>query len=189
MSKRKHFKCKSQAQVYAIRRSYAERQEKERLLNNNNSNDNSFKLPLKSGEHTWNIYRVPNSILNGKQDNNVHGGLVLDEINNKVMLVEVTHQEYAKRNRKNLEIENKVSSDLNENGELRRSFLKKKLIMSVNRKGEEVGIDNFSLLKQLNDKEFTLEEKNYILTELSRLSTAEEKYKLFLKLVKEKADV
>ena len=40
----------------------------------------------------------------------------------------------------------------------------------------------------MNDLQFTEDEKQAVLNELSHLSTAEERYQLFEKLAKEKAD-
>lgn len=183
------FHCKSDAQKRAIRVSYAKKRNRESLVKNKkNFNNNSFKLPLKEGGHRWNIYRVSNRILNGKLDNGVHGGLVLDEDNNNVMLVEVTHSEYKKKNRKNLSIRNLNSNDLDKNGELKKSYIEKRLIVSTNSGSIEKGVDVSALYTQLNDLNFSEEEKVIILNELSNLTTAEEKYKLFKKLAKEKAN-
>ena len=128
-------------------------------------------------------------ILNGKQDGNIHGGLVLDELNDNVVLVQVTHSEYKKRNRKNLPIRNLDSTDIDKRtGKLRNSYLEKRLVVSTKSKGVERGIENTVLGNQKNDLQFTEEEKQTILDELSNLSTAKEKYQLFEKLAKEKAD-
>ena len=51
-----------------------------------------------------------------------------------------------------------------------------------------LGIDISALRGQMNDLNFTEEEKQEILVKLSNLSTAEERYQLFEKLAKEKAD-
>ena len=81
------------------------------------------KIPLRQGGHRWNIYRVSNYILNGKKDNDVHGGLVIDEINDNVILVEVTHSSrWGKKN--NQSIRNINSKDIDENGILRKSYFK-----------------------------------------------------------------
>lgn len=192
MAKNKYspnFHCINEAQKKAIRASYARKKNAQKQNNfNNQRNTNTFKLPLKEGGHRWNIYRVPNFILNGKQDGNVHGGLVLDEDNNNVMLVEVTHSMYKKKNRKNLKIRNLNSNDLDKNGELKNSYLEKRLIVSVTSGGVEKGIEDSVLYTQLNDLNFSEEEKQRIIDELSNLTTAEDKYNLFKKLAKEKAN-
>lgn len=180
------FHCKSEAQKQAIRRSYAIRQEQQRedVL----SLSAPFQLPLRNGGVRWNIYRVPNFILNGKQDGDVHGGLVLDELNDNVMLVQVTHSS-KKGKRNNLPVRNLNSLDIDGDGKLRDAYLERRLIVSVEKKTGREGIDVGSLTSQINDLQFSEEEKRRILNELSHLSTAEERYKLFEKLAKEKADV
>lgn len=52
----------------------------------------------------------------------------------------------------------------------------------------EQGIDVSKLNKQLNDLQFTEDEKQAILDELSHLSTAREKYDKFITLAKKKAE-
>lgn len=151
----------------------------------NVSAEKTFKLPLKNGGHRWNIFRVSNVVLNGKRDGDVHGGLVLDEENENVMLVEVTHSpKHGKRN--NIQIRNLNSQDLDENGNLRESYLERRLIVSYKKGSTEEGIDLRALNRQLNDLQFTEEEKQTILDELSRLSTAEERYRKFLDFAKKK---
>lgn len=185
--KKPRFHCKTEAQRIAIRASYAKKAKENKAPPP--PSKPPFKLPLKNGGRRWNIYRVPNYILNGKQDGNVHGGLVLDELNDNVMLVQVTHSEYKKRNRKNLLIRNLDSTDTDKKtGRLRNSYLEKRLVVSTKSQGVERGIASTVLGKQTNDLQFTEEEKQAILDELSNLSTAEEKYELFKKLAKEKAD-
>ena len=71
---------------------------------------------------------------------------------------------------------------------IQRLSLEKRLVVSTKSKGVERGIENTVLGDQKNDLQFTEEEKQTILDELSNLSTAEEKYQLFEKLAKEKAD-
>ena len=147
--------------------------------------EKSFKLPNRTGGRRWNIYRVPNFILNGKSDNNVHGGLVLDENNNKVLLVEVTHSK-RKGKRTNIAIRNLRSNDIDEKGNLRESYIVRRLVVSINTKDGEQGIDSSALNKQLNDLQFTEEERQFIINELSNLSTAETKYKKFIDLSNKK---
>lgn len=198
------FHCKTEAQKNAIKANYAKQAnrtkktvgrgkqqnptKKQEPVSNRVSppNPSSFQLPVKNGGRRWNIYRVPNYILNGKQDNDVHGGLVLDEMNDNVMLVEVTHSKYKKKNRKNLPIRNLESTDLDKEGNLRDSYIEKRLIVSTGKDENERGIDASILNKQMNDLQFDEVEKQAILDELSHLSTAEERYELFQKLAKEK---
>ena len=142
-------------------------------------------LRVRTGGRRWNIYRVPNFILNGKSDNNVHGGLVLDENNNKVLLVEVTHSK-RKGKRTNIAIRNLRSNDIDEKGNLRESYIVRRLVVSINTKDGEQGIDSSALNKQLNDLQFTEEERQFIINELSNLSTAETKYKKFIDLSNKK---
>lgn len=177
--KRKPFKCKNEAQKRAIRANYA------RMAAENKTSKPSFKLPLKNGEHRWNIYRVSNTVLNGKNDGDVHGGLVLDEENGNVMLAQVTHSP-RKGKRNNIPIRNVKSTDLDKDGKLKESYIERRLIVSVTDKDGEKGIDIEKLNKQLNDLQFTEAEKQSILDELSHLSTAEERYELFKKLAKRK---
>ena len=137
------------------------------------------KIPLRQGEHRWNIYRVSNYILNGKKDNDVHGGLVIDEINDNVILVEVTHSSrWGKRN--NQSIRNINSKDVDENGVLRKIYFKKRLIISKNGKAINISV----LQKQNNDLNFSLEEIKGILNVINNLETAIEKYEEFIKLSK-----
>lgn len=186
----KKFKCKSEKQKRAIRISYAIRSKQDvptvppvepKVV----VNLPKFKLPLVEGGHRWNIYKVPNFILNGKNDGGVHGGLVIDENNNNVLLVEVTHSpKHGKRN--NCLIRNLKSDDLDENGQLKASYFKRGLIVSIQKKGGKEGIDVSALKKQMNDLNFTTEEKNRVLEELSNLGSAESKYKEFIELAKNK---
>lgn len=155
--------------------------------NKNNNNKSSFKLPLKNGGHRWNIYRVSNVILNGRNDGDVHGGLVLDEENGNIMLAQVTHSD-RKGKRNNLKIRNVDSTDVDKDGILNDSYIERRLIVSTKTKNGEEGIDIIALNKQMNDLEFTEDEKQKILDELSHLSTAEERYKKFLELAKKKGD-
>ena len=137
------------------------------------------KIPLRQGGHRWNIYRVSNYILNGKKDNDVHGGLVIDEINDNVILVEVTHSSrWGKRN--NQSIRNINSKDVDENGVLRKSYFKKRLIISKNGKAINISV----LQKQNNDLNFSLEEIKGILNVINNLETTIEKYEEFIKLSK-----
>lgn len=191
------FHCKNNAQKYAIRKRYAERNAK---ANNSpkapptsKSQDLSietkpkFQLPLKSGKRIWNIYKVPNRILNGCQDSGIHGGLVLDEENENVMLVEVTHSaKNGKRN--NIPVRNLDSTDLDENGKPRDSYVKKKLVVSIAMQDGEQGVDIKALKAQMNDLQFTEEEKKAVLDQLSNLTTAEERYLLFKDLAQKKTD-
>ena len=189
MAKRKKppFRCSSEAQKRAIRRYYAEKSQEGKA--EPAQAKPPFKLPLKNGGHRWNIYKTPNYILNGNPNGDIHGGLVLDELNDNVVLVQVTHSEYKKQNRKNLPIRNLNSTDIDKKtGKLRSSYIEKRLVVSTKSKGVERGIESTILGKQMNDLQFTEEEKQAILNELSHLSTAEERYQLFEKLAKEKAD-
>ena len=176
--KRKPFKCKNEAQKRAIRANYARKAAE-------NKTAPPFKLPLNNGGHRWNIYRVSNTVLNGKNDGDVHGGLVLDEENGNVMLAQVTHSA-RKGKRTNIPIRNIKSDDLDKDGNLKDSYIERRLIVSVTDKNGEKGIDIEKLNKQLNDLQFTETEKQAILDELSHLSTAEERYKLFKELAKRK---
>ena len=183
--KKPRFHCKSEAQKRAIAANCAKRakqKKQEKQITNA-----PFKLPLKNGGRRWNIYKVSNSILNGKQDGAVHGGLVLDEMNDNVMLAQLTHSS-KKGKRNNLPIRNLDSTDLDKDGNLQKSYLERRLIVSTSRGGNEFGINISALNGQMNDLQFTEDEKQAILDELSHLSTAEERYQLFEKLAKEKAD-
>lgn len=193
MSKQKKFKCKNEAQKKAIKANYARIADK-----NKNSkivkgpkigNKTKFKLPLKNGGHRWNIYKVSNKILNGKHDGGVHGGLVIDEKNGNVLLVQVTHSsrnEHNKRN--NYQIRNLDSSDLDKDGNLRKSYIEKRLIVEYKTKGglRSIGLDKLN--GQMNDLNFDEDEKKIIIEALSNLSTAEERYTLFLENAKKKGD-
>ncbi len=75
---------------------------------------------------------------------------------------------------------------LDKDGKLKESYIERRLIVSVTDKDGEKGIDIEKLNKQLNDLQFTEAEKQSILDELSHLSTAEERYKLFKELAKRK---
>lgn len=99
-----------------------------------------FKLPLRNGGRRWNIYNVPNFILNGKHDGDIHGGLVLDEDNDNVMLVQVTHSS-KKGSRNNIVIRNLDSKDLDENGNLKQSYIERRLIVTYKKGKAEEGID------------------------------------------------
>lgn len=178
----KKFKCKSEAQKRAIRANYARIAAANKTPKTEKS---KFKLPLKNGGHRWNIYRVSNTVLNGRNDGDVHGGLVLDEENDNVLLAQVTHSP-RKGKRNNIPIRNLKSDDLDKNGKLKDSYIERRLIVSVTDKNGEKGIDTEKLNKQLNDLQFSETEKQAILDELSHLSTAEERYKLFLELAKRK---
>lgn len=137
------------------------------------------KIPLKQGGHRWNIYRVSNYILNGKKDNDVHGGLVIDELNDNVILVEVTHSSrWGKR--KNQLIRNINSNDIDDEGTLRKSYFKKRLIISKNGKTINISV----LKKKNNDLNFTIEEIKEILDIINNLETTIEKYEEFIKLAK-----
>lgn len=142
-----------------------------------------FKLALKNGVHIWNIYRVPNIILNGKNDKGVHSALVLDEVNNIVLLVEITHSKKT-HNKNNYPIRNLNSKDIDENGDLRESYIVKKVISSYKNKKTIIinGINTSALKKQINDLYFTDWKKREILDILSDLTTLEEKYFEFIKL-------
>ena len=190
--KQAKFRCKSEAQKRAIAANYA------RMAAQKKRSDpppqqpkpqpkKEFKLPLNNGGRRWNIFRVPNSILGGKQDNDVHGGLVLDEMNDNYLLVQVTHSP-KKGKRNNLQIRNLNSSDFDKDGNLRQSFLERRLIVSIDTKDGEQGIDYRALNRQMNDLQFTEKEKQTIIDELSHLSTAEEKYNKFVRLAKQKAE-
>lgn len=181
--KRKTFKCKNEAQKRAIRASYARKASENKTPPPVKAPP--FKLPLNNGGHRWNIYRVSNTVLNGKNDGDVHGGLVLDEENGNVMLAQVTHSP-RKGKRTNISIRNIKSDDLDKDGNLKDSYIERRLIVSVTDKNGEKGIDIEKLNKQLNDLQFTETEKQAILNELSHLSTAEERYKLFKELAKRK---
>lgn len=186
--KRPKFHCKSEAQKKAIAASYARKAKQQQQKNSPMPvKQENFKIPLHNGGYRWNIYRVSDKILNGRQSGDVHGGLVIDESNNNVMLAEVTHsQKKGKRN--NLPIRNLNSQDLDKDGTLRESYIERKLVVSIVDKAGEKGIDVKVLNKQMNDLQFTEAEKQKILEELSHLSTAEEKYKLFQKLAEKKND-
>lgn len=188
------FRCKSEAQKKAIAANYARMaaQKKRSAPSPQHSKPQSkpqevFKLPLNNGGHMWNIFRVSNKILNGRNDGDVHGGLVLDELNDNCLLVQVTHSP-KKGKRNNLQIRNLSSDDLDKDGNLRQSFLERRLIVSIDTKDGEQGIDVSKLNKQLNDLQFTEDEKQAILDELSHLSTAREKYDKFITLAKKKAE-
>lgn len=191
MPKRKNFKCKNDAQKRAIKANYARRSK------NNNSQSvkvseqkekPKFKLPLKNGGHRWNIYKVPNKILNGKQDNDVHGGLVIDEENGNVMLTQVTHSA-KKGKRNNIKISNLRSTDLEKDSSKQKdSFIERRLIVSVNFENGVEGIEEKALGEKINDLCFSEDEKQRILEELSNLSTAEDRYKLFMDLANKKDD-
>ena len=114
-----------------------------------------------------------------KKDNDVHGGLVIDEINDNIILVEVTHSSrWGKRN--NQSIRNINSKDVDENGVLRKSYFKKRLIISKNGKAINISV----LQKQNNDLNFSLEEVKEILNVINNLETTIEKYEEFIKLSK-----
>ena len=184
------FRCTSEAQIKAIRANYARmaaQKKRSAPPPQQPHPKKEFKLPLNNGGRRWNIFRVPNSILGGKQDNDVHGGLVLDELNDNYLLVQVTHSP-KKGKRNNLQIRNLNSSDFDKDGNLRQSFLERRLIVSIDTKDGEQGIDYRALNRQMNDLQFTEKEKQTILDELSHLSTAEEKYNKFVRLAKQKAE-
>ena len=195
LSKKKNkpkFRCKSDAQKKAIAANYARMAAQKRHSTPPSQQPKSqpkkeFKLPLNNGGRRWNIFRVPNSILGGKQDNDVHGGLVLDEMNDNYLLVQVTHSP-KKGKRNNLQIRNLNSSDFDKDGNLRQSFLERRLIVSIDTKDGEQGIDYRALNRQMNDLQFTEKEKQTIIDELSHLSTAEERYNKFVRLAKQKAE-
>ena len=193
MVKKRKFHCKSNAQKRAIAANYARIAEQKRgsAMPSQQSKPQpkkEFKLPLRNGGRRWNIFRVSNKILNGKNDGEVHGGLVLDELNDNCLLVQVTHSP-KKGKRNNLLIRNLSSDDLDEDGNLRQSFLERRLIVSIDTKDGEQGIDVSKLHKQLNDLQFTEDEKQAILDQLSHLSTAEEKYNKFVRLAKQKVEL
>ncbi|MDE6201548.1 MAG: hypothetical protein K2M47_06715 [Clostridiales bacterium] len=204
---RPHFHCSSKQQEKAIKANYWRRsgkaqtpqQSQPKAKQNVGEQANkavaarpAFKLPLQDGGHCWNIYKVSNKILNGKQDNDVHGGLVLAEENDNVILVEVTHSpKHTKRN--NIPIKNKVSTDKKKDpqtgeelDELQESYLRRKLVVSIETKNGVEGINVRALNNQMNDLQFTDEEKEEILNKLSHLSTAESQYILFKKLATKK---
>ena len=195
MSKKKNkpkFRCRSEAQKKAIAANYARMaaQKKHSVPQPQQpkpQQKKEFKLPLNNGGRRWNIFRVSNKILNGRNDGDVHGGLVLDEMNDNYLLVQVTHSP-KKGKRNNLQIRNLNSSDFDKNGNLRQSFLERRLIVSIDTRDGEQGIDVSKLNKQLNDLQFTENEKQAILNELSHLSTAREKYDKFITLAKKKAE-
>lgn len=195
MSKKKNkpkFRCRSEAQKKAIAVNYARMaaQKKHSVPQPQQpkpQQKKEFKLPLNNGGRRWNIFRVSNKILNGRNDGDVHGGLVLDELNDNYLLVQVTHSP-KKGKRNNLQIRNLNSSDFDKNGNLRQSFLERRLIVSIDTRDGEQGIDVSKLNKQLNDLQFTENEKQAILNELSHLSTAREKYDKFITLAKKKAE-
>lgn len=187
MKKKTKFHCKSKAQEKAIAANYARIAAQKKFSATTSKSQENFKLPLKNGGRRWNIFRVSNKILNGKNDGDVHGGLVLDELNDNYLLVQVTHSS-RKGKRNNLQIRNLNSNDLDKNGNLKQSFLERRLVVSVDTKNGEQGIDVSKLNKQLNDLQFTEQEKQSILDELSHLSTAREKYDKFITLAKKKAE-
>ena len=190
--KQPKFRCKSEAQKRAIAANYARMAAQKKCSapppqQPKPQSKKEFKLPLNNGGRRWNIFRVPNSILGGKQDNDIHGGLVLDEMNDNYLLVQVTHSP-KKGKRNNLQIRNLNSSDFDKDGNLRQSFLERRLIVSIDTKDGEQGIDYRALNRQMNDLQFTEKEKQTIIDELSHLSTAEEKYNKFVRLAKQKAE-
>lgn len=187
MKKKTKFHCKSKAQKKAIVANYARIAAQKKSSATTSKSQENFKLPLKNGGRRWNIFRVSNKILNGKNDGDVHGGLVLDELNDNYLLVQVTHSS-KKGKRNNLQIRNLNSNDLDKNGNLKQSFLERRLVVSVDTKNGEQGIDVSKLNKQLNDLQFTEQEKQSILDELSNLSTAREKYDKFITLAKKKVE-
>ena len=187
MKKKTKFHCKSKAQKKAIAANYARIAAQKKSSATTSKSQETFKLPLKNGGRRWNIFRVSNKILNGKNDGDVHGGLVLDELNDNYLLVQVTHSS-KKGKRNNLQIRNLNSNDLDKNGNLKQSFLERRLVVSVDTKNGEQGIDVSKLNKQLNDLQFTEQEKQSILDELSNLSTAREKYDKFITLAKKKVE-
>lgn len=187
MKKKTKFHCKSKAQKKAIAANYARIAAQKKSSATTSKSQENFKLPLKNGGRRWNIFRVSNKILNGKNDGDVHGGLVLDELNDNYLLVQVTHSS-KKGKRNNLQIRNLNSNDLDKNGNLKQSFLERRLVVSVDTKNGEQGIDVSKLNKQLNDLQFTEQEKQSILDELSNLSTAREKYDKFITLAKKKVE-
>lgn len=108
-------------------------------------------------------------------------------MNDNYLLVQVTHSS-KKGKRNNLQIRNLNSNDLDKNGNLKQSFLERRLVVSVDTKNGEQGIDVSKLNKQLNDLQFTEQEKQSILDELSNLSTVREKYDKFITLAKKKVE-
>ena len=187
MKKKTKFHCKSKAQKKAIAANYARIAAQKKSSATTSKSQENFKLPLKNGGRRWNIFRVSNKILNGKNDGDVHGGLVLDELNDNYLLVQVTHSS-KKGKRNNLQIRNLNSNDLDKNGNLKQSFLERRLVVSVDTKNGEQGIDVSKLNKQLNDLQFTEQEKQSILDELTNVSTAREKYDTFITLAKKKVE-
>lgn len=188
--KQPKFRCKSEAQKRAIAANYARmaaQKKRSAPPSQQPQPKKEFKLPLNNGGRRWNIFRVSNKILNGRNDGDVHGGLVLDELNDNCLLVQVTHSP-KKGKRNNLQIRNLSSDDLDKDGNLRQSFLERRLIVSIDTKDGEQGIDVSKLNKQLNNLQFTEDEKQAILDELSHLSTAREKYDKFITLAKKKAE-
>lgn len=183
MVKHKRFKCKNEAQKRAIKANYIRIEAKKN--NHPVLKKTSFKLPLKNGCNRWNIFRVSNRVLNGKNDGDVHGGLVLDEENGNVMLAQVTHS-MKKGKRNNIPIRNLDSTDLDKNGKLNKSYVERRLIVCTDFNDDKIGITLNALKGQMNDLQFTETEKQIILDELSHLSTAEERYKLFIELAKKK---
>lgn len=53
-------------------------------------------------------------------------------MNDNVLLTQVTHSSYKKRNRKNLPIRNLNSNDLDREGKIKESFLKKRPYSKLN---------------------------------------------------------
>ncbi len=188
-NKKPKFKCKSEAQKRAIWANYSKNGTGQKSLKQQSKSiqKDKFQLPFRDGGRRWQIFKVPDFILNGKQDNSVHGGLVIDEENDNFLLVQVTHSE-KKGKRNNISVRNLVSTDLDENGNLKNSFLERRLIVSFKNGNKESGIDIRALNDQMNDLQFTETEKREILAQLSNLSTAEEKYKKFIDLANKKND-
>lgn len=186
--KQPKFHCKSEAQKKAIAASYARKAKQQKQKNSPMPvEQQNFKLPLHNGGHRWNIYRVSDKILNGKQSGDVHGGLVIDENNNNVMLAQVTHSP-KKGKRNNFPVRNLDSQDLDKDGNIKSAYLERRLIVSTDFGGKDIGMTTNALKRQMNDLQFTEAEKQKILDEFSHLSTAEEKYKLFQKLAQKKND-
>ena len=84
--KKPKFRCKSEAQKRAIAANYARMAAQKKHSapppqQPKPQPKKEFKLPLNNGGRRWNIFRVSNKILNGRNDGDVHGGLVLDELN------------------------------------------------------------------------------------------------------------
>ena len=111
----------------------------------------------------------------------------MDELNDNCLLLQVTHSP-KKGKRNNLQIRNLSSNDLDKDGNLRQSFLERRLIVSIDTKDGEQGIEDAKLKKQINDLKVTEEEKQAILDELSHLSTARDKYDKFITLAKIKEE-